>query len=221
MRTHAWIAAIGCAALAPAPALAVVDGFVEDFASGTAGWSSQISNTNPGSGGVGGAGDGFLRLDLATPFAFGSAGRGPNYTGDYLAAGITAIELSLNDVDSDQEFEIHVAIGNPANFWQFNTPFVPPEESWGDFVVDLTDASGWTQLSGTDTLENALRSADRLLVRHDPAPFAAVGQMPDPIAGEMGIDRIRFVPGPSVIGMLGAASLGALRRRRARKEWQS
>jgi len=214
MKTHALLAAIAAAIAAPAPALAVVNGFVEDFTSSTAGWASNIGNSNPGTGGTLGVGDGFLRLDLSTPFAFGSAGRGPNYTGDYLAAGVTEIRLALNDIDTDQDFEIHVAIGNPSNFWQYNPGFEPPENSWGEFVVDLTDPAAWTQLSGLDSFEDALRNADRLLVRHDPAPFAAVGQMPDPITGELGIDRIQFIPSPAPIGLLpiGAALLGRRRR---------
>jgi len=180
-------------AAAAAPSIAgPTFGFFEDFSDGTtAGFISGAMISNPGTGGVGGDGDGFLRI--ARPDSFpgfvGAFNLSPDYIGNYLAAGVTRIIFQLNDIEGDQAFEIHLAIGNGVNFnfWQYNTGFSPPEQSWEGFKVDLTDSLNFTQIIGTANYTLALTSVDRVLWRHDLAPYVF---MPDAIAGQVGLDRI-------------------------------
>jgi hypothetical protein len=164
--------------------------------------------SNPGTGGTGGAGDGFLRIARPDTLAgfLGAFNSGPDYSGDYFAAGVTRIVFWLNDVEEDQAFEMHLAIGNGGNFWQYNTGFFPPEQSWGQFQVDLTDSLNFTQIIGTSSYTLALSTANRVLWRHDVAPYMFA---PDSIAGQMGLDAILLTD--ATTGIAEGAAPGAIR----------
>ncbi len=187
-------------------------GFIEDFAPAdtTAGFLGGVLLSNPGTGGVGGTGDGFLRIERPGPFPghLGCFNSGPHYAGDYIAAGVTRVRFWLNDIETDEPLEIHLGIGNNGNFWQYNTGFAPPEHGWAMFEVDLGDSANFTQTvsfpGGNYTL--ALRTADRLHWRHDLPPFV---QPPDPIIGQVGLDRIHLTNAAGVSVEVGAPAAGA------------
>jgi hypothetical protein len=163
-------------------------GFLETWSgTSTQGWGGGSSVTNPGSGGVDGAGDGFLRVATPASGNLGARSNGAPYVGDWKAAGITIIRFSIRDVGTDEPLEIHFGIGNGSNFWLSNTAISPPENTWGVVTLDLTTAAGFTQIVGSGTFDQALQNVDRILFRHDRAPFA---QMPDPIQGDFGIDNL-------------------------------
>lgn len=169
-----------------------VPGYIETF-SGTSlgGFTGGSALSNPGTGGFQGAGDGFLRISTAVATNFGAnSSLNPAFAGDYLLAGVDEIRLRLNDVGADEAFEIHVGIGNAGNFWQYNTGFAPPNGSWGEFVVPLNGPAGWTQIVGlSGTFQDALQTADRILVRHDLAPYIST---PNTIRGDLGVDHIEL-----------------------------
>src|SRR6266850_1361471 len=97
--------AIGCARTAAAGPTV---GFREEFSgTGTSSWSGGTPYSNPGTGGVLGLGDGFLLLSDPIVRHFGSRGLGPEYVGDWMAAGITQVRVWLDDVGDPQPFEIH------------------------------------------------------------------------------------------------------------------
>lgn len=174
-------------------------GFLEDFSdSTTAGFIGGAMLSNPGTGGADGAGDGYLaiaRPDTA-PGNLGAFNAGPDYTGNYIAAGVGKVVFQLNDVEADQAFEIHLSIGNGGNFWQYNVGFSPPEQSWAEFEVDLTDSLNFTQTIGTANYTLALTSVDRLHLRHDLAPYIL---SPDPIGGQVGVDDILLTAEPTSV----------------------
>src|SRR5438093_6698294 len=99
--------------LARPAASAPVVGFTEDW-TGTSlhGWGGGSTLINPGTGGVGGAGDGFLQVSLPLDGNFGTRSTGAEYIGDWMAAGIQHVIFSLNDVGLPDPFEIHFCIGN-------------------------------------------------------------------------------------------------------------
>ena len=167
-------------------------GFVENFP-GTSlqGWDGGALESNPGTGGQGGAGDGYLRFTTpnGAQHNLGVRSIGAEYVGNWTAAGIDRVVLWLNDVGADQPLEMHFSLGGFSNLWQFNGAFNPPENSWGEFVVPLTNPAGWTQIIGFGTFEEALQSVAVVHVRHDAAPFM---QVPDPLDGEVGLDRIHL-----------------------------
>lgn len=167
-------------------------GFVDDFkAPGVNGWGGGTPASNPGTGGVDGAGDGYLMLASAFAGNFGSRNGGDVYFGDFNEAGITLISFYLNDVQSPESFSIHFLVtgGVPESTWQYDAGFTPPNNQWQRYSVDLTDQTKWTCTSGSATLAEVLGSVSRIHFRHDLPPYS---QFPDPIAGTLGIDNIEL-----------------------------
>jgi hypothetical protein len=183
-------------------------GFVEHWSTpgSTSGWYSQAENTNPGTGGADGVADGFLRVARSGGLPLSSHSNGLEFYGDWLAANVNRIRLRLNDVDANQAFEVHVGIGNSGNFWLYKPGFIPPEHAWAQFTVDLSDSSQFEHIISWDYLgfAGALQNVDRVLVRHDLAPYI---QQPDPIDGELGIDDFELAN--SVVGVPGPAGVAA------------
>jgi hypothetical protein len=168
-------------------------GFIENFTSDMGDFLGGTARDNPGTGGVDGTGDGYLRITNPFPSNFGTRSSASDYAGNYRTAGVTHIRIWLNDVEGDQGFEIHFGIGRnlvPVNFWQYDVGFTPAEGAWSAFVVDLADSTRFTQVQGSGPFAQAVQSATNILIRHDMAPFF---QFPDQIAGEVGIDKIEFL----------------------------
>ena len=180
----ALIVSAAAATAAPSPT------FLEDWP-GTSlqGWGGGAELDNPGTGGVGGAGDGFLLVSTPFPAHLGTNSMGSEYAGDWIAAKITIVRLWLNDVNAAEPLEIHFAIGNAFNFWEYNVGFVPPSNAWQEFIVDLSSSENFTHIIGQGTFEGALHAVDRIHLRHDLAPFI---QSPDLMKGDFGVDRLEL-----------------------------
>jgi hypothetical protein len=172
---------------ATAPAAPLV-GFVENF-SGVSlqSWGGGAELVNPGTGGADGLSDGFLLVSMPFPGHLGANAAGPEYAGDWIQAGINKVHVWLNDVNSPDPIEIHFAIGNGLNFWEYNSGFFPPSRAWKEFVVDLSDPMSFTRIIGQGTFQAALQRVDRILLRHDKAPFM---HSPDYIQGDFGLDKV-------------------------------
>ncbi len=171
-------------------------GHVDDFtAVGTAGWAGGTAASNPGTGGVDGAGDGYLLLSQAFTSNFGNRNTSPHYQGDWTAAGIDRVTFYLNDLGAAQAFSIHLVISNGAldTSWQYNIGFQPSGGCWKRFTVDLTNESQWTRTRGASTFQQVLASVERVTIRHD---LPAYEEFPDPLAGELGIDNITLGKAP-------------------------
>ena len=119
------------------------------------------------------------------------------------------MKLSLNDVNADEPLEIHFAIGNGANLWQYNAGFSPPEHAWQEFTVNLGSASNFTQTIGTGTFQSALENVDRIQIRHDLAPYM---QAPDKILGDVGIDNLLLTNDATPVGRSSWGRIKALYR---------
>lgn len=168
-----------------------VFGSTETFSgTSTNGWvGGQFATlTNPGTGGVQGAGDGYLLLTQASAFHFGLNNGSATYAGNWTGAGITHLSLWLNDVGVADGFEIHVAIGvRLLNVWEYIPAFVPTQGQWKRFIVDFTNPGNFTPLYAGGTFAAALQTANVLLIRHDTAPYT---NPPPNKAGDLGIDHI-------------------------------
>lgn len=183
---------MGFALVAGQASSAPVFGFREDWTgTSTHGWlgggGSGVGISNPGTDGADGSGDGYLLLSLAVAGNFGSRSSGSEYIGNWPLAGIEQVRVAINDVGAPDALELHFCIGNTSNFWQYNQGFVPTNGVWKDYVIGLSDANQFTRIIGSGTFAQALQSIDRILIRHDLAPFV---QSPDPGAGDFGIDRV-------------------------------
>ncbi|MEC9372948.1 MAG: hypothetical protein VYC34_03855 [Planctomycetota bacterium] len=219
-RLRLCVSAAAAFGLAGASAFALNPTLIEDFetAGDLGGWGGGGGNsyTNPGTGGVGGADDGFLMISREFSGSLATRNFNSDYEGDYVAAGITAISLWFNDLGTPEGHMMRLSIGTTFNLWQTNLALVPGEGEWVEYIIDLTDQSQFTQIGAFGgTLEDALMTADRILIRHDTEPFDPVGAMPTPTTGDVGIDRIMFIPAPGtgLVALLGAAGLCGRRRR--------
>jgi hypothetical protein len=211
--------------LSAAPALALIAGtalaqdatYTENFTSSAAGWDGGGSTvTWISSGGFDGIDDGYIEVSTEFPAQLGARAAGANesiaFIGDYVAAGITGVSFALNELAVDDGIEIHVTVGSAfGNVWTYNIGLDAQANTWTEFTVDFTDASNWTQIIGSGTFEQAIANTDRLLFRHDFAPFS---RFPDPIAGSIGIDRITLIPAPGVAPVLAIGGIVAVRRKR-------
>lgn len=186
-------------------------GMIDHFPGPSVGnWLSGGSSlSNPGTGGVLGAGDGFLIIStLPGPSILGTVNTS-DYLGNWTAAGITAVRFWLNDVGTDEPLEMHFAIGKAAggsgNFWQYNTGFIPPLHAWSQFTVDLTSASSFTQIINTPggTYAAALADVDRIVIRHDLAPYE---HHPDVIAADVGLDELLLDNSTTGVGLPSAGA---------------
>jgi len=172
-------------------------GFVEDFSSGTAGFLGGSTITHVTSGGVGGAGDGYLQIANAITGNLGAYTQAAEFTGNLNLGGVTGFSFYLRDTGTDNNHEIHVGIGvpvsinDPGNFWQSVAGFVPPDGTWQQFSVDLSNPADWVQIIGSGSFTDAKAGSDRLLFRHDLPPFT---QSPAAAAGEFGLDRLTVEP---------------------------
>lgn len=186
-------------------AYAVTPGFVAGFESNFHGFGGGSSYANPATGGVGGGG--YLAVSNAFANQLGARTENADLTGNYTLAGVTGIRLSLNDTGSDDALELHLVIGEAfSNVWQYDTGFDPPNGSWTEVSIPLNDGTGWTQIQGSGTFAAAKAASDRLLLRHDVAPYI---QFPDPIAADFGVDDIILEPVPIPTPAAGGVWLGA------------
>lgn len=197
-----------------------VVGYVEHFAAedGVAGFFPPQLVSNPGTGGIGGDGDGYLhvrRVDLGN---FGASTDRTEFTGNLLADGVTGFGFWINDVGSFDDFQLHVGIGTRfEDFWLYREAFRPLSERWTYVEVDLLDPSKWIQTQGSNgVFEEALQNSGRLLIRHDLEPLR---WDPDPKQGDLGVDGVVVLPEPGTGSLLLSVGVAAVARRR-RASWQ-
>jgi hypothetical protein len=208
---------IACFTLAVAPAIAAsaahampLIGFTENWI-GTSldGWDGGSDLSNPGSGGIGGPGDGFLLISTPFPTHLGARSMGGEYQGDWLASGVNKVVLWLNDVNGADALEIHFALGNSTNFWEYNVGFKPPHNAWQQYSVDLSSEANFTRIIGQGTFAAALQHVDRIHLRHDVAPYL---QSPDPIQGDFGLDGLTLTNDAVPVGALSWGRLKSIYR---------
>jgi hypothetical protein len=189
MPTHSFFAAFTLS-LCAASALAVDVGHVDEFADKgeLANFSGGSFHSNPGTGGVGGPNDGYLRLENFNPGNFGTRSASAPYLGQWDVDGATGVAYWLRNV-SGANFEIHFSLGSSQNFWQYNIGTVPNAE-WQRVIVTFDEPSQWTRIVGSGSFAECLNFADRIHFRHDIPPFI---QNPEDIVGVLGIDRIKIL----------------------------
>jgi hypothetical protein len=176
---------------------------------------------NVANGGPAGAGDGYMLIT-----ANGSSGPGSRlvvrnatqWAGDYIAAGITAIEMDLinlgiNDLFLRLSFMDPLA-GAPTNAAYSTDPvFVPAGSGWIRRVFPI-EPSNLTL--GLGDVNAALADATLLWLYHSPAPNypGTLNSIPA-IAAGLGVDNITAVPEPCAMMLTGAVILVFVGRRAA------
>ena len=207
---------------------AITIGQIDTFGDGTTmGWLVPGLSPNPPanitSGGPAGVGDAYLSL-----VANGSAGAGgrlavlndSQWTGNYLAAGVTFIQMDVNNFGST---ELHLRLlfedfdgpGPPVNLALSALPVVVPANSgWRSVVFPISPGDLVVETFGT--VAGALANTDTLRIFHNPDPsFPGPGVGIPPVNASLGVDNILAdVPEPSTGLLIGIGlALFASRRR--------
>ena len=169
---------------------------VDDFEDGTPqAWEEGVISPNPpvnvSNGGPGGVGDNYLQNS-----ASGGAGAGSRqvmfnslqWTGDYLASGVTVIEADMaNFGASALSMRIAIQDGLGSRFGSTLSVALPADGVWHSVAFAVT-AADLTLISGTSTVEAALSNVIQLRVL---AAASGPAWQGDSIASTLGIDNIR------------------------------
>jgi hypothetical protein len=193
---------------------APVVGFVEDFEAGThANWHSGADVNNIPTGGPAGVDDNYLQLMRpypAEPYSFhmGTHNDSNTWTGNYLAAGITAIEVDVNTFavtagPTDLSFRLMI-FGPGGQFSTATAKTITTAAGWQHLVFDLSP-SELVHVTGSTTpnapdgpgiLSDTLAAIDTILIRHDPAANPTPpGTHPQHISATIGFDNIEAIAG--------------------------
>jgi len=232
-RPHILSAALAFAGLSlSAPAGAVAIGQVDDFEDGTTqGWIANLLGmgvhpappANVASGGPQGADDNYLLIT-----SLGGAGPGSRMTalnpagwaGDYTAAGVRRITLSVNNfgaTDLSLRLMFEDALGGPPTNVAFtDSVFAAAGSGWVDisFDIGLSDL-----IAGLGTVADAMSAVTIMRLYHSPAPGFPNPVFPIPaIVASLGVDDITAIAEPAALALFGLGLTGlGLTRRRARR----
>jgi hypothetical protein len=209
-----WLVCALCCSATAGPAWAVSLGTTDTFETGTEGWSTGDPSPNPplaiADGGPGGAGDGYLLLSasgIGGPGGKLVAWPGADFRGNYLAAGVTALAMDLNNL-GPTSLSLRLYLDGPLG----STAVLSD-------AIALPAGSGWTSVrfpmvasayDGPAAL--VLSGVSQLRLYHGTAAV-----YPGPaIAAQLGVDNVTAVPEPGPAWLL-AAGLAALALRRRRQ----
>lgn len=195
----------------------LVVGRIDDFEDGTLqGWSGGAQHENIPGGGPTGATDGYLELTRPTPtepypFHIGTK-NSTTWAGDYVAAGIKAVEMDVNVVSvsfGPNNLSFRIVLFGPGGAFSSREPVpVVTGGGWQRIKFGLTRSelvhlfaagSGYPDPGlDIDNLTDTLRHVDILLIRHDSAPSPSIpGTHPEHVLATIGIDNITAVRGPA------------------------
>jgi hypothetical protein len=178
---------------------------------------------NVASGGPAGVDDSYLQLT-----AIGGAGagsrlavlNGSQWAGDYLADGVLAIAMDVNNLGPDEVtlrllFEDFDGPGPPVNLVTTLTDVVIPSGSGWVHVEFSLDPSNLLALIGA--VPDALSSVDVLRIFHNPDPdFPGPGIGIPVVNAVVGVDNITAVPEPAAILLVAGGILASWCRRHRR-----
>lgn len=194
-------------------AYGVTLGQSDNFNDGTLqGWESGDINPNPPSNvmnvGQGGAGDHVMQVlsndqgggPGAQPVVFNSA----QWTGDYLAAGITAITLDINNLSA---IPIHPGIelrGAGGNLYTFTGATLPANSGWTSVTISLAPGN----LGGGVVLDTLADVTELRFREIQGGSFVIPNDNTTAY-----YDNITAVPEPATLALMGLGACAVLRRR--------
>jgi hypothetical protein len=230
MRKYCLISVLVLAALVlvPASSFAVSIGLKDTFTLDEQNWfagglgppplsNPPIPPNQIPSGGPLGAGDGFLQITASEPFGAGSrvvAINGAQWAGNYLAAGVNAIGVDLQNQGATPltvRFLFEDPLGAPPTDEAVTAfgAFLPAHSPWLHFLFPVDAASLVPQIGNVNAL---LANVTLLRIINSTAPDEA-----DSLQGVLGVDNITAsnVPEPAtMVLMISGAGVAAWRRRR-------
>jgi hypothetical protein len=211
----AWVAASG--------ARAATLGQIDDFESGTQGWTVGSSHPSPPEqvpdGGPDGDGDGWLQITANGTSGAGSrlsAINSDQWSGDYTGATEIRVWLQGPGNQSDPVIRLYFYSGpleNQCSIATIETAPVPVVTGWAEYVFAIDPLSLTNSFSGgCSDIEAAMAAVIRMQIAHSP-DLVSPGAFP-PFIGVLGVDDVTLVPEPggAAAAVVALASLGARRR---------
>jgi len=197
MKPSLLVALVVCGLLMPRAARGITCGQADDFEDGTTmGWTEGFLSPNPptnvANGGPSGVGDNYLRNTSSGGFGAGSKLVMFNtlqWTGDYLAAGVTRIEADMANFGATA-LSMRIAIeGSATRFGSTTAVALPADGQWHSVTFDVTSAD-LSLIGGLATLNAVLANVQTLRILS-----AATGPswQGDTIAATLGVDNITAV----------------------------
>lgn len=186
---------------------------VEDF-SGVHAWTSGDPNPSPPvivpDSGLSGGGDNSLRVTS-------NGGSGPGgrlivynqtlWTGDYTAAGISAVAADLRNTGTNT-LSFRLAFNGPGGWFVTPATQVAAFSGWSRQVFQIAATSLLS--AGGDNASSTLAAVSELRILHS----TAVDFRGARVSSSFMVDRIQAVPEPSVLVITGLAVLGGILRKR-------
>jgi hypothetical protein len=223
MQKQRWVFAIFVVTLLliTRPALAVVNGQIDDFEDGTTafwtngGLAGVVPVTNIPTGGPAGANDNYIRI---TSDGSGAGGRLTVYNrdqwlGSYPNAGVASIEVDLRN-EGSTSLSIRLAFktgpGNGIPGFLSAPMVLPVGSGWQHFSISLLPAN-LIPINNPGSFNNFFIGETRFI--HE---VGATDLNGTPIVGMLGIDNIRAVPEPTALTLFGAGVLLAFAAKRPR-----
>ncbi|MDQ2985770.1 MAG: hypothetical protein M3R13_03485 [Armatimonadota bacterium] len=166
---------------------AITLGQVDDFEDGTLqNWRGGASPVNVATGGPRGIDDNYIRL-TSTPTTNLGMANDVQWTGNWIAAGVTVVEAHLrNEGENPLEIRLVFTLGQSNRFTSTRAFMLPADGKWykASFPVRASDL---VRTAGTMTYTEMLSDVPTLLFRHDSGDPS---HLPDPIEGVLGLDNI-------------------------------
>ena len=200
----------------------------DTFDAGILNWSSGANPMHVATGGSLGSGDGFLQVSRpdSSPFHIAAFNK-TQWTGNYLAAGITAIEVDLNAITGSDALKVRLVLWGNGGVWA-SSSLSPVAAGWNHYSFGLTASelvfvdddvnSPAGSGGGSGLLADTLQNVTIMQLRHDYPSPTAPGNHPEHISATLGIDNFQAVPEPStLLYMVVAAGSLMLRRIRHRR----
>lgn len=207
------------------------DGSLQDWMMGIAAVTTSHM-TNIAAGGPAGAGDNFLQVVADGPPPPGTSGQGSRmtffnqlqWTGDYTAAGVTAIAMDLKNMSVSETLYLRLAIdgGTGPSFNRTGGVFataasisLDPGSDWTRVVFSLlpADLISVSSIGGHATgnnVEATLANVTELRLLNSATPDWNGLQ----VVGTLGIDNIQAVPLPPAFALFASGLVVLVTRRR-------
>lgn len=186
------------------------DGTTDNWQTGRAGQPQNIA-----SGGPAGASDAFMEM-----ISTGTGGPGSKpvvlnraqWAGNYLAAGITEVDIDLKNLGNtplSMRWVMQPQIGASSGYVSATAFALPADGAW-HHAAFLIDSAHLTGVDGPPALSSVLANVQEARIVSSVSPDTGG----DTIAATIGVDNVRAVPEPAVAALLCLAAPALLRRTR-------